>query len=177
MQQQKNFTTAEIKAIASSSPISIKQVLVFGSWKNITQRICGQEQANFVENLSVYEIEYNGVYFPISATIGDILQNSADTNTSLVGQKVYLDFITNNNKNASAPYIINKIYTKGNMFYWILGQDTGVSNSSAMTHIEILDNNDLSATELNGIIFSNESGLISPSNLGIDNGKYVSPNC
>jgi len=79
-----------------------------------------------------------------------------------------LDFITNNYKNASAPYIINKIYTKGNMFYWVLGQDTGISNES-----EILDNTsysiaEISASQLNGISLLNHTGFISPKNPAID---------
>jgi len=175
MKAQHNFTTTEINAIENSHlPITINpaNTLVFGSFKNTSQRICGQQQAYFVDNLSKYEIEYNGFYFPVSITIGD-LQNSA-TETNLIGQKVYLSFITNNNKNISALYIINKIYTKGNMFYWILGQDTGISNNSA-----ILDNTsysiaEISASELNGAIFLNETPLISPMNPDIN---FTATNC
>jgi len=161
---QKAFVSNEIKAIESSSPIPIKQVAVFGSNANITKNITYQQQALFYDNLSVYEIEYNGIYFPVSITIGDLLKNSTFTNTSLVGQKVYLSFITNNYKNASALYTINKIYTKGNMFYWILGQDTGISNKS-----EILDNTsysiaEFSASQLNGVVFLNNTAFISPTN-------------
>jgi len=159
----------ESNAIESSSPIQIKHWKVFGSGDNITKNITYKEQAYFYDNLSNYEIEYNGIYFPISITIGGLLENSTFVNTSLVGQKVYLDFITNNYKNGSALYTINKIYTKGNMFYWILGQDTGISNNSA-----ILDNTsysiaEISASQLNGIEFSNQTGFLSPKNPAIYN--------
>jgi len=178
MKAQQNFTNKEINAIENSHlPITINtaNAMFFGNFKNVSQRLCGQFQANFVENLSNYEIEYNGIYFPVSITIGN-LQNSA-TNTNLIGQKVYLSFIINNYKNACAPYIINKIYTKGDMFYWVLGQDTGISNSSAITHIEVLNNNGISALELNGAIFLNGSFLLSPENILIDNGNFIVPNC
>jgi len=157
----------EANAIESSSPIPIEHWKVFGSGANITEKPTYEEQAYFYDNLSNYEIEYNGIYFPVSATIGGFLENSAFTNASLIGQKVYLNFITNNYKNASALYIINKIYTKGNMFYWILGQDTGISNSSAIpdnTSYSIAEN---SASELNGIEFSNQTEFLSPKNPAI----------
>jgi len=157
----------EANAIKSSSPIAIKHWEVFGSGLNITKPPTRQEQAYFYDNFSVYEIDYNGIYFPVSVTIGEILENSTFTNASLIGQKIYLNFITNNYKNASALYMTNKIYTKGNMFYWVLGQDTGISNSSAITHIEVLDNKSLSITELNGVIFLNGTGALSPRNPAI----------
>ena len=175
---QHNFANKEINAIAQSSPIQINpaNTMFFGSFKNISQRLCGQLQANFVDNLSVYEIEYNGIYFPISATIGDILQNSVSTNTNLIGEKVYLSFIITKNS-SSAPYIINKIYTKGNMFYWVLGQDTGISNSSAVLWTKNSTTLENSASQLNGIEFLNGTPIISPKNPGIDNGNFIVPNC
>ena len=160
--------TMESNAIKNSSPIAITHWAVFGSGANITEKPTYEEQAYFYDNLSVYEIEYNGIYFPVSATIGGLLENSTFTNPNLIGQKVYLDFITNNYKNASALYIINKIYTKGNMFYWILGQDTGISNKSAIldnTSYSIAEN---SASQLNGVILLNHTGFLSPKNPAID---------
>jgi len=179
MKAQQNFTTHEIKAIENSHlPFSINpaNAMFFGNFKNTSQRLCGQLQANFVDNLSVYEIKYNGIYFPISATIGDILQNSVSTNTNLIGEKVYLSFIITKNS-SSAPYIINKIYTKGNMFYWILGQDTGISNSSAVLWTKNSTTLENSASQLNGIEFLNGTPIISPKNPGIDNGNFIVPNC
>jgi len=157
----------EANAIESSSPIPIKHWKVFGSGANITKNITYKTKAYFYDNLSVYEIEYNGIYFPVSITIGDLLENSTFVNTSLVGQKVYLDFITNNYKNASALYTINKIHTKGNMFYWVLGQDTGISNNSAIldnTSYSIAEN---SASQLNGVVLLNHTGFLSPKNPAI----------
>jgi len=176
MKEQHNFTTAEIKAMENSSlPISINpaNTLVFGSFKNTSVRICGQQQAYFVDNLSNYEIEYNGFYFPVSITIGD-LQNSA-TETNLIGQKVYLSFIITKNS-SFAPYIINKIYTKGNMFYWFLGQDTGISNNSAVLWTKNSTTLENSASQLNGIIFLNGSPLIPPKNPALHN-NFIAPNC
>jgi len=163
---QYNFLSKEIQAIKMSSPIPINRVLVFGNGMYIFHLISYQEQAYFYDNLSNYEIEYNGIYFPISATIGDILQNSVSTNTNLIGEKVYLSFIITKNS-SSAPYIINKIYTKGNMFYWILGQDTGISNSSAVLWTKNSTTLENSASQLNGIEFLNKTGFISPANPAI----------
>jgi len=154
----------EANAIESSSPIQIKHWKVFGSNANITKNITYQQQALFYDNLSNYKIDYNGIYFSISATIGGLLENSTFTNTSLVDKKVYLDFITNNYKNASALYTINKIYTKGNMFYWILGQDTGISNNSAVLYNKNSTTLENSASQLNGVIFLNGTTFISPTN-------------
>ena len=154
----------EANAIESSSPIQIKHWKVFGSGANITKNITYQEQAYFYDNLSNYEIEYNGIYFPVSITIGGLLENSTFANTNLISQKVYLDFITNNYKNASALYIINKIYTKGNMFYWVLGQDTGISNESAVLWTKNSTTLENSASQLNGVIFLNGTAFISPTN-------------
>jgi len=60
----------EVNAIKNSSPIVITHWAVFGSGANITEKPTYEEQAYFYDNLSVYEIEYNGIYFPVSVTIG-----------------------------------------------------------------------------------------------------------
>jgi len=169
---QYHFISQEVYAIKTSTPVSINKVLIFGNGMSIFHLISGQQQAYFVDNLSKYEIEYNGFYFPVSITIGD-LQNSA-TETNLIGQKVYLSFIITKNS-SFAPYIINKIYTKGNMFYWFLGQDTGISNNSAVLWTKNSTTLENSASQLNGIIFLNETPLISPMNPEIDNGNFIVP--
>jgi len=176
MKAQHKFTSSETNAIENSSipiPINTANTLVFGSWKNTSQEICYQQQANFVDNLSKYEIEYNGIYFPVSVTIGDILQNSTATETNLIGEKVYLSFIITKNS-SSAPYTINKVYTKGNMFYWNLSQDTENSNENAVLWTKNSTTLENSASQLNGIIFTNGNSLISPKNPAIDNGKFIS---
>jgi len=124
--------------------------------------------------ISSYEIEYNGIYFPVSLVIITNLKNSAFTNTNLIGQKVYLSFITNNYKNGSAPYIITKIYTKGNKVYWIFKQDAVISNNSIVLYSKNSTTLENSASQLNGIIFLNGISLLSPANMFIDNGKFIS---
>jgi len=178
MKAQHKFTSSETNAIENSSipipiPINTANTLVFGSFKNTSVKICGEQQANFVDNLSKYEIEYNGFYFPVSITIGDILQNSTTTETNLIGEKVFLSFIITKNS-SSAPYTINKVYTKGNMFYWILGQDTGISNENAVLWTKNSTTLENSASQLNGIIFLNGTPIISPKNPAIDNGNFIS---
>ena len=175
---QIDFLTNEVNAISKSSPIDLKNVLVFGSGTNITQGICGQQQAYFVVFFDPYKIEYNGIYFPVSVTIGSLLQSSTYfANKNLLNQKVYLDFITNNSKNVSAPYILNKIYIKGNMSYWILGQYTGISNNTASLYSNNLTAIENSPSALNGVIFLNGTVLISPKNPDIENGNFTASNC
>jgi len=61
------------------------------------------------------------------------------------------------------------------MFYWILGQDTGISNESAILDNKSYSIAEISASELNGAIFTNGSFLLSPENILIDNGNFIVP--
>ena len=174
MQQQRNFTNAEIKAIESSSPIPIEQVLVFGSWKNITQRICGQEQANFgLTGTSLLNVLYNDYYVPIYVNV-QALGNYAP---NLVGQKVYLNFVINNDENIStyAPYIVKSEVIKNNIEYWNFTFDGNTNN--AINSMLNLTTANITGSYLNGIILANHTALISPKNIDIDNGNFIAPNC
>jgi len=55
MKEQHNFTTAEIKAIAQSSPIAINpaNAVFFGTWENMSHMLCEKEQDNFSDNFLI----------------------------------------------------------------------------------------------------------------------------
>jgi len=173
---QSVFISKETNAIANSSPISIKKFLVFDSDANITQRICYEEQALFTYNSTLMYAKYQGFYIPTTAELEAGYFPNLNY-TKLIDQRVFLDFMLHNNNNASAPYIISKIYTKGNEVYWIFNQDTGNSNNNAINIKENITIATLSPQAVNGVIFLNGTALISPANPGIDNGKYIFQNC
>ena len=173
---QMEFVTQEANAIESSSPIPIKKVVVFGTGANVSQKICGQEQALFTYNSTLLDVKYQGFYVPTIAELeAEYFSNSNYTN--LIGQKVILDFMLNNNKNVSAPYTISKIYEKGNEVYWIFNQNTGVSNNNAVSITENITIGMLSPEMVNGVIFPNGTAFIAPMNPYIDNGNFIAPNC
>jgi len=122
------------------------------------------------------DVKYQGFYVPTIAELeAEYVPNSNYTN--LIGQKVYLDFMLNNNNNVSAPYTISKIYTKGNEVYWIFNQDTGISNNNAVNIKENITIQMLSPKMVNGVSLLNNTALISPVNPYIDNGTALFPNC
>jgi len=175
MKEQHNFTTAEIKAIAQSSPIAINpaNAVFFGTWENMSHMLCEKEQALFTFNSSLMEIKYKDFYVPTIAELeAEYVPNSNHTN--LIGQKVYLSFILNNNENVSAPYVISKIFTKGNKVYWIFKQDTGISNDNAVSFLKNITIQNLSQKGVNGVIFLNSTPLIPPLNPYI---PYTAPSC
>ena len=176
MKEQHNFTNKEISAIENSHlPFAINpaNALFFGSWKNMSHMLCEKEQALFTFNSTLMEIKYQDFYIPTIAELeAEYSQNSNYTN--LLGQEVYLSFITNNNENVSAPYTINKIYIKGNEVYWIFKQDTGISNDNAVSFLKNITIQNLSQKGVNGVIFLNGTPLISPLNPYI---HYTAPNC
>ena len=179
MKAQQNFTNKEISAIENSHlPFSINpaNTMFFGNFKSISQRLCGQEQALFTYNSTLMDVKYQDFYVPTIAELeAEYVPNSNYTN--LIGQKVYLDFILNNNKNVSAPYIISKIYAKGNEVYWIFNQDTGISNNNAVNIKENITIGRLSPEMVNGVVLLNGTPIISPKNPYIDNGNFIVPNC
>jgi len=171
MKEQHNFTTAVIKAMENSSlPFSINpaNALVFGTWKNTSVRICGQQQASFgLSNPSQLNVLNNGYYVPIYVNI----QALGNSNLNLIGQKVYLSFTANNNKNISAPYIVKSEAIKNNIEYWNLTFD-GNTNNAINSMLNTTTGN-LTISYLNGIALQNETPLISP----ITNGNFIAPNC
>jgi len=178
LKAQITFVSNEVNAIESSSPIPINpaNILVFGIWKNTSVRICGQEQALFTYNSTLMDVKYQDFYVPTIAELeAEYVPNSNYTN--LIGQKVYLDFILNNNENASAPYIINKIYAQGNEVYWIFNQSTGISNNNAVSFLKNITIQTLAPKGVNGVVFLNGTALISPNNPYIDNGNFIAPYC
>jgi len=169
---QNAFVTNEIKAITNSNlPFQINpaNTLVFGSWKNTSQRICGQQQAYFeILNPSQLNVLYNGYYVPIY----QIIKAYGNYNPNLISQKVYLNFITNNNKNISAPYIVKSEAIKNNEEYWNFTFDGSTSN--AINSMLNTSTGNLTISWLNGVILLNGTPIISPVNPDIN---FNAPNC
>ena len=178
MKAQQNFTTHEINAIEGSHlPFQINpaNTLVFGNWKNTSQRICGQQQAYFsVENSSNLYVLNNGFYVPTY----EVVKALGNYNPNLVGQKVYLDFIDVVNKtyseNTSAPYIVKTEKIEGNEVVWNLTFDGSINNAiNPSSPTELFK----TISWLNGVILLNGTPIISPKNPYIDNGNFIVPNC
>jgi len=155
----------EANAINSSSPIPIKQVFVFGAGTTI-QNTTNSEFANMYYNFSLQKtsqlgVLYDGFYVPTYEVIQETYYKGNSTSIgdyfpSLIGQKVYLNFIAINNKNVSVPYILKSENIKGNEVIWNLTYDGNINNVT-----KTLYNNSINCT--NGIILLNHSALLSPS--------------
>jgi len=173
---QHNFANKEINAIAQSSPIQINpaNTLVFGSWKNTSVRICGQQQAYFsVENSSNLYVLNNGFYVPTY----EVVKALGNSNLNLIGQKVYLDFIDvniNPSVNTSAQYIVKNESIDGKQVIWNLTYDGSTSNAINPNNSTTLSK---TISWLNGIILLNGTPILSPKNPYIDNGNFIVPNC
>jgi len=162
----------EANAIESSSPIPIKQAFVFGAGTTI-ENLTNDEYNNMYYNFSVQKSSYlyvynNGFYVPTYEVIEETYYKANSTSIgdympSLLGQKVYLDFIDAINKtyteNTSAPYIVKSENIEGNEVIWNLTFDGNIDNA-----INPNNETELSKTIswLNGIIFTNGTALISP---------------
>ena len=178
MKAQQNFTNKEINAIENSHlPITVNpaNTLVFGSFKNTSVRICGQQQAYFsVENSSNLYVLSNGFYLPTY----EVVKALGNSTPNLIGQRVYLSFIDVINKtyseNTSAPYIIKTENIKGNEVIWNLTYDGNTSNAINPNNSTTLSK---TISWLNGIVLSNHTPIISPVNPDIDNGNFIVPNC
>jgi len=177
MKAQQNFTNKEINAIENSHlPITINpsNAVFFGNFESTSQRLCGQLQGNFgLTGTSLLNVLYNNYYVPIYVNV----QALGSYAPNLIGQKVYLNFVINNNESIStyAPYIVKSEFTKNNEEYWNFTFDGNTSNA-----INSFFNNstaNMTGTYLNGIVLSNHTPIISPKNPDIDNGKFIVPNC
>jgi len=173
MKAQQNFTTHEINAIEGSHlPFQINpaNTLVFGNWKNTSQRICGQQQAYFsVENSSDLYILSNGFYVPTY----ELVKALGSSNLNLIGQKVYLSFYVYAEKtNVSAPYIVKSENIQGNEVIWNMTFDGNISN--AINSRANYSTGKLTISWLNGIVLSNHTPIISPVNPDIN---FTAPNC
>ena len=171
---QHNFTTAEIKAIENSHlPITINpaNAVFFGTWENMSHMLCAKEQDNFsLSGTSQLNILYDGYYFPIYLNV----QAFGKSLPNLTGQKVYLSFVIDNNRNisATAPYIVKSESIKSNEEYWNFTFD-GSTNNAINSMLNPTTAN-ITESYLNGVILSNHTPLISPLNPDI---PYTAPNC
>jgi len=160
----------EANAINSSSPIPIKQVLVFGAGTTI-ENLTNSTYNNMYDNFSVQKssdlyVYSNGFYVPTYEVIEETYYKENSTSIgdylpSLIGQKVYLNFYVYIEKtNVSAPYIVKSENIEGNEVIWNMTFDGNINNA-------INPNNatELSKTIfcLNGINLLNGIALISPS--------------
>jgi len=175
MKAQHNFTNKEINAIENSHlPFQINpaNAVFFGTWKNTSVRICGQQQAVFsVENSSNLYVLNNGFYVPTY----EVVKALGNSNLNLTGQKVYLDFIDVINKsyseNTSAPYIVKSEKITGNEVVWNLSYYGNTSNAINPNNVTELSK---TISWLNGIILLNGTPIISPVNPEIN---FTTPNC
>jgi len=173
MKAQHNFTNKEINAIENSHlPFQINpaNTLVFGSWKNTSVRICGQEQAYFsVENSSNLYVLNNGFYVPTY----EVVKALGNYNPNLVGQKVYLSFYVYAEKtNVSSSYIVKTENIQGSEVIWNLTYDGNMNN--AINSRANYSTGKLTISWLNGVILLNGTPIISPVNPDIN---FTAPNC
>jgi len=173
MKAQHNFTNKEISAIENSHlPISINpaNTLVFGSFKNTSVRICGQEQAYFsVENSSNLYVLSNGFYVPTF----EVVKALGNSTPNLLGQKVYLSFYVYAEKtNVSSSYVVKTENIKGNELIWNLTFNGNINN--AINSRANYSTGKLTISWLNGIVLSNHTSIISPVNPYIN---FTAPNC
>jgi len=157
--------TMESNAIKNSSPIVITHWAVFGTLANVTKNsnFTYQEQAYFeILNPSQLNVLYNGFYFPTY----QVVKSFGTSVPNLIGQKVYLDFITNNYENISAPYIVKSEVIKNNEEYWNFTFDGNTSNAINSMLNPVTAN--ITISYLNGVILLNGTGLLSPKNPAID---------
>jgi len=159
----------EANAINSSSPIPIKQVLVFGAGSTI-QNLTNSEYNKMYYNFSVQKSSYlyvysNGFYVPTYEVIEETYFKSNSTSIgdympSLIGQKVYLNFYVYVEKsNVSSPYIIKSENIEGNEVIWNLTYYGNMNNTINPNNTTQLYHR---VSWLNGIILPNGIALISP---------------
>jgi len=162
----------EANAINSSSPVPIKQFFIFGEGTTI-QNTTNTEFANMFYNFSLQKTSYlyvlnNGFYVPTYEVIEETYYKAnsssmGDYLPSLIGKKVYLDFIDAINKtyseNTSAPYIIKTENIQGNEVIWNLTYDGNINNAINPNNSTTLSK---TISWLNGIIFTNGTALLSP---------------
>jgi len=156
--------TMEVKAIESSSPIAIEHWAVFGSGANITEKPTYEEQAYFgLTGTSSLNVLYDNYYVPIYVNV----QAFGNYAPNLIGQKVYLNFVINNNASisASAPYIVKSEVIKNNIEYWNFTFDGSTNNAINSMLNETTAN--ITESYLNGIILTNHTALLSPKNPAI----------
>jgi len=156
--------TMEVKAIESSSPIAIEHWKVFGSGANITEKPTYEEQAYFgLTGTSSLNVLYDNYYVPIYVNV----QAFGNYAPNLIGQKVYLNFVINNNASisASAPYIVKSEVIKNNIEYWNFTFDGSTNNAINSMLNETTAN--ITESYLNGIILTNHTALLSPKNPAI----------
>jgi len=173
---QYNFLSKEIQAVKMSSPIQIKEFLVFGTGLPIFSIIPENNFISFfgTSNLSVL---YNGFYVPTYEVMKDKYYISTplslgDYLPSVIGQKVYLSFIDTNinpSVNVSAPYIIKSENIQGNEVIWNLSFNGNISNAITFKNITLAEGRHF-VDGLNGVILPNGIVLLSPASPFIDNG-------
>ena len=168
LKHQISFLSNETNAIASSSPIPIKQVAVFGTGTNTTTLIPINAIYDFsIQKSSNLYVLNNGFYVPTYVVIEETYYKSNSTSIgdyipSLIGQKVYLNsYVYGEKTNVSIPYILKSENIEGNEVIWnfTLNGNTNIiintNNSTQLSH---------RVSWLNGIVLLNDTALLSPRN-------------
>ena len=106
-------------------------ILFTGNSSNRTIETINQNDFS-AEQGSLYYIKYNGLYVPIAQNISGEFINNTSYIPSLIGKKVYTQFIAiyDNNLTIQVPYTVQSEKIIGTRIYWHLTQDTGISNST-----------------------------------------------
>lgn len=110
-------------------------ILFTGDSSNTTTETNNEQQ--FLSALgSPYFIKYDGFYTPIVINISDEFINNTTYIPSLIGKKVYVESIDLNgthNYTIQVPYIVKSEQIGKPKVLWTLTQDTGISNSTAIS--------------------------------------------
>jgi hypothetical protein len=139
-------------------------ILFTGNSSNKTIETINQNDF-LAEHSSPYFIKYNGLYVPIAQNISGEFVNNTSYIPSLIGKKVYSQFIAtyDNNLTIQVPYIVQSEKIIGNMVYWHLIQDTGISNSTEINvNKESLSESNITISSSAGIYY-NGTELLFPS--------------
>ena len=143
----------------------INHLILFTGNSSNTMTETNNEQ-QFASTLgSPYFIKYDGFYTPIAQNISDEFINNTTYIPSLIGKKVYIEFKTNNNNTLTiqVPYIVKSEQIGKPKVLWILVQDTGISNSTAI-NIKNLNSSDAKQTISFAVgIYYNGTEILFPS--------------
>ena len=118
----------------------IKHLVPFTGNSSSTSKETYNQEMFSTQGTSDNMIDYHGLYLPVYENISDVYINNSSYFPSLVGKVVYIEFNASydNNSIIQVPYTVQseKIINSsvaGPMVYWHLTQDTGISNSTAIS--------------------------------------------
>jgi hypothetical protein len=116
-------------------------ILFTGNSSNATTETINQNDFS-TDGTSDYVIDYQGLYVPIYENISDVYTNNSSYFYSLIGKVVHVEFSLSYNSSSpiiQVPYTVQSEKIIGNMVYWHLTQDTGISNNNAINLLKAND--------------------------------------